>query len=170
MENEQNSIEILGEVVEEKNIDENAVENNDEANKTSENTETVAENNNDTEIVDLPKENNNDTECHGINISEEVVATIAGIAASEVNGVASMNGGFVGGLSEMLGKKTKGVKVQVGEKETIIDINLTVEYGARIPDVAWEVQNKVKTQVESMTGLNVTAVNIHIQGVSLKNN
>lgn len=170
MENEQNSIEILGEVVEEKNIDENAVENNDEANKTSENTETVAENNNDTEIVDLPKENNNDTEGHGINISEEVVATIAGIAASEVNGVASMNGGFVGGLSEMLGKKTKGVKVQVGEKETIIDINLTVEYGARIPDVAWEVQNKVKTQVESMTGLNVTAVNIHIQGVSLKNN
>ena len=58
---------------------------------------------------------------NGINISEEVVATIASIAASEVNGVASMNGGFVGGLSEMLGKKTKGVKVQVGEKDTVID-------------------------------------------------
>ena len=102
-----------------------------------------------------------------IKISEEVVATIAGIAASEVNGVASMNGGFVGGLSEMLGKKTKGVKVQVGDKETIIDINLTVEYGARIPDIAWEVQNKVKTQVESMTGLKGVVVNIHVQGVSL---
>ena len=104
---------------------------------------------------------------NGINISEEVVATIASIAASEVNGVASMNGGFVGGLSEMLGKKTKGVKVQVGEKDTVIDINITVEYGARIPDIAWEVQNKVKTQVETMTGLNVVAVNIHVQGVSM---
>ena len=104
---------------------------------------------------------------NGINISEEVVATIAGIAASEVNGVASMSGGFVGGLSEMLGKKTKGVKVQVGDKETIIDINLTIEYGARIPDIAWEVQNKVKTQVESMTGLKGVIVNIHVQGVSL---
>lgn len=115
------------------------------------------------EVVDLDAE----AEINGINISEEVVATIASIAASEVNGVASMNGGFVGGLSEMLGKKTKGVKVQVGEKETVIDINITVEYGARIPDIAWEVQNKVKTQVESMTGLNVVAVNIHVQGVNL---
>lgn len=115
------------------------------------------------EIIEIDAE----TEINGINISEEVVATIASIAAAEVNGVASMNGGFVGGLSEMLGKKTKGVKVQVGEKDTVIDINITVEYGARIPDIAWEVQNKVKTQVETMTGLNVVAVNIHVQGVSM---
>lgn len=119
------------------------------------------------EVVAIEPISDGETEINGINISEEVVATIAGIAASEVNGVASMNGGFVGGLSEMLGKKTKGVKVQVGEKDTVIDINLTVEYGARIPDIAWEVQNKVKTQVESMTGLSVVAVNIHVQGVSL---
>ena len=119
------------------------------------------------EMIEIKKE-----ELSGISISEEVVATIASIAASEVNGVASMSGGFVGGLSEMLGKKTKGVRVQVGEKDTVIDINLMVEYGARIPDIAWEVQNKVKTQVESMTGLNVVSVNIHVQNVSFqkKNN
>lgn len=102
----------------------------------------------------------------GIKISDEVVAIIASMAASEVKGVANMSGGLVGGISEILGKKTKGVKVQVGEKETTIDISLIVEYGARIPDVAWEVQNKVKTQVESMTGLKVVAVNVIVQGVN----
>lgn len=100
----------------------------------------------------------------GINISEEVVATIAGIAAQEVKGVASMN---ASGIGEMFGRKPKGVKVQVGEKDTVIDISLTIEYGARIPDIAWEVQNKVKTQVESMTGLNVVSVNVHVQGVNM---
>lgn len=105
-----------------------------------------------------------DEDTKGISISEEVVATIAGIAAQEVKGVASMN---ANGIGEMLGRKTKGVKVQIGDKDTVIDINVTVEYGARIPDIAWEVQNKVKTQVEKMTGLNVAAVNVHIQGVSV---
>lgn len=101
---------------------------------------------------------------NGISISEEVVATIAGMAAQEVKGVASMN---ANGIGEMFGRKTKGVKVQTGEKDTVIDINVTVEYGARIPDIAWEVQNKVKTQVEAMTGLNVVAVNVYVQGVSM---
>ena len=105
-----------------------------------------------------------DEDTKGISISEEVVATIAGIAAQEVKGVTAMN---ANGIGEMLGRKTRGVKVQIGEKETVIDINVTVEYGARIPDIAWEVQNKVKTQVEAMTGLNVVAVNVHIQGVSV---
>ena len=100
----------------------------------------------------------------GINISEEVVATLAGIAAQEVKGVASLN---ANGIGEMFGRKTKGVKVQVGAKDTVIDISLIVEYGARIPDIAWEVQNKVKTQVEKMTGLNVVSVNVHIQGVNM---
>lgn len=154
-EKEKEPIEIIGEVVEEKKVEETA-------NAESVVEETGSKENKKEELV-----TENEAEINGINISEEVVATIAGIAASEVNGVASMNGGFVGGLSEMLGKKTKGVKVQVGDKETIIDINLTVEYGARIPDIAWEVQNKVKTQVESMTGLKGVVVNIHVQGVSL---
>jgi len=103
-----------------------------------------------------------DADVQGINISEEVVATIAGLAAQEVKGVNSLN---ASGISEVFGMKTKGVKVQVGEKDAVIDISLTVDYGARIPDIAWEVQNRVKTQVETMTGLNVVSVNVHVQGV-----
>ncbi len=103
-----------------------------------------------------------DSDTHDINISEEVVATIAGLAAQEVKGVAALN---ASGISEVFGMKTKGVKVQNGEKETVIDVSLTVDYGSRIPDIAWEVQNRVTTQVESMTGLHVVAVNVHVQGV-----
>ena len=111
----------------------------------------------------------NETEVNGIKISDDVVAKIAGIAASEVKGVSSMNGGFAGGISEVFGKKNfaKGVKVQVGDKEVLIDLFVTVEYGCRIPDIAWEIQNKVKTAVESMTGLKVLEVNVHVQGVNM---
>lgn len=109
-------------------------------------------------------------EGEGIKIADDVVATIAGIAASDVPGVAGMAGGLAGGISEILGRKnlTKGVKVQVGEKETSIDINIIVEYGARIPDVSWEIQKRVKKAVESMTGLKVVEVNIHVQGVNIE--
>lgn len=103
-----------------------------------------------------------------IRISDEVVAIIAGIAATEVEGVAGMAGGFVGGISEMLGKRnlSKGVRVEVGDKETAIDVFMIVEYGVRIPKVAQLVQENVKQAVESMTGLNVVEVNIHVQGVA----
>jgi uncharacterized alkaline shock family protein YloU len=110
-----------------------------------------------------------ETEVNGIKISEDVVSIISGMAAAEVPGVAGMSGGIVGGISEILGKKnfSKGVKVQVGEKETAIDLFIIVEYGCRIPDIAWEIQNKVKYAVENMTGLKVVEVNIHVQGVNL---
>lgn len=110
-----------------------------------------------------------ETEVNGIKIAEDVVAKIAGIAASEVKGVFSMNGGIAGGISEMFGKKSfsKGVKAQVTEKDTTLDLFIIVEYGTRIPDIAWEIQNKVKTAVENMTGLKVLEVNIHVQGVNL---
>ena len=66
------------------------------------------------------------------------------------------------------GKKNlaKGIKVEVGEKDTKIDVNIIVEYGVRIPDVAFEIQNKVKKAVETMTGLKVIEVNVHVQGVN----
>ena len=126
-------------------------------------------NENEQAIVSKENEQMAETEVNGIKIAEEVVAKIAGIAASEVKGVYGMNGGFVEGLSEMLGKKSfsKGVKVQVGEKDTTIDLFIIVEYGCRIPDIAWEIQNRVKTAVENMTGLKVLEVNIHVQGVNL---
>ena len=104
----------------------------------------------------------------GIKIANDVVAVIAGVAVSEVQGVASMSGGFAGGITEVLsGKKnlSKGIKVEADEKEVKIDVNIVVEYGTRIPDVAFEIQNKVKKAVENMTGLKVAEVNVHVQGV-----
>lgn len=105
-----------------------------------------------------------------VKISDEVVAIIAGIAATEVPGVAGMSGSIAGGIAEILGRKnlSKGVKVEVGEKEAAIDLYIIIEYGCRIPDVAWEIQEKVKKSVETMTGLNVIEVNIHIQGVYIE--
>jgi uncharacterized alkaline shock family protein YloU len=109
-------------------------------------------------------------EMGGVKIADEVVAIIAGIAATEVQGVAGMSGGIAGGIAEMLGRKnlSKGVKVEVGEKEAAIDLYIIVEYGSRIPDVAWEIQERVKKSVETMTGLNCVEVNIHIQGVNIE--
>ena len=113
---------------------------------------------------------NQEGESSNIKISNDVVAVIAGKAVSEAPGVYAMAGGFAGGISEVLsGKKnlSKGIKVEVGEKETRIDVNIIVEYGTRIPDVAFEIQNRVKKAVEAMTGLNVSSVNIHIQGINI---
>jgi uncharacterized alkaline shock family protein YloU len=102
-----------------------------------------------------------------IRIADEVVGIIAGLAATEISGVAGMSGGLVGGIAEMLGKKnlSKGVKVEVGEKEAAVDLYLIVEYGIRIPDIALKVQENVKRAIESMTGLDVVEVNVHVQGV-----
>ncbi|MGI6778076.1 MAG: Asp23/Gls24 family envelope stress response protein [Acetivibrionales bacterium] len=104
-----------------------------------------------------------------VKITNEVVAIIAGIAAMEVPGVIAMSGGIAGGIAEALGRKnlTKGVKVEVGEREAAVDLYIIVDYGCRIPDVAWNIQEKVKKAVETMTGLTVVEVNIHVQGVNI---
>ena len=125
----------------------------------------MEENNQEVEnIEEIPVVEGNDT----IKIANEAVATYAGIAISDVPGVYGMAGSFAGGITEALsGKKnlTKGVKVDVGEKDAKIDVNIIVEYGARIPEVAFEIQTRVKKSVESMTGLKVLEVNVHVQGV-----
>ncbi len=123
------------------------------------------EENND-EIIDNDDEisvEGNDT----IKIANEAVATYAGIAVSEVSGVYGMAGGFAGITEALSGKKNlaKGIKVDVGEKSAKVDVNIIVEYGARIPDVAFEIQTRVKKSVENMTGLKVLEVNVHVQGV-----
>jgi len=102
-----------------------------------------------------------------IKIANEAVATYAGIAVSEVPGVYGMAGGFAGITEALSGKKNlaKGIKVDVDEKSAKIDVNIIVEYGARIPDVAFEIQTGVKKSVENMTGLKVLEVNVHVQGV-----
>ena len=104
----------------------------------------------------------------GVKISDDVVAVIAGIAVSDVQGVAGMAKGFAGGLTEALsGKKNmaKGIKVDITNKEAKIDVNIIVEYGSRIPDVAFEIQSRVRKSVKEMTGLEVVSVNVHVQGV-----
>ncbi len=102
-----------------------------------------------------------------ISFANDVVATIAGIATVEVEGVAGMSGGFSGGLAELLGRKnlTKGVKVEVGKEECAVDLFIIVEYGSEIPAMCQKIQANVKKAVETMTGLRVVETNIHIQGV-----
>ena len=102
-----------------------------------------------------------------VRIADEVIASIAGIAAVDVTGVVGMSSGLIGGMAEMMGKKNpaKGVKVQVGAREVAVDLYILVEYGLRIPDVALQVQEKVKEAVETATGLSVIEVNVHVQGV-----
>ncbi|MHB8918737.1 MAG: Asp23/Gls24 family envelope stress response protein [Desulfocucumaceae bacterium] len=103
-----------------------------------------------------------------IKVSDEVVKIIAGLAATEVPGVVGMSSGVVGGIAEMLGRKnmSKGVKVEVGEKEAAVDMFVVMEYGTRIPDVAAKIQENVKKAIENMTGLLVVEVNVNVQGVA----
>ncbi|MFW6287131.1 MAG: Asp23/Gls24 family envelope stress response protein [bacterium] len=99
-----------------------------------------------------------------IKIANEVVAIIASLAASEIDGVAGMSGGVGSGIAEMLGHK-KGVKVDTGDNECVVDISVIVEYGTSIPEVAENIQSNVKQAIESMTGLNAVEINVHVQGV-----
>ncbi len=118
------------------------------------------------QVVELSEEIK--TENDGIKIADDVVAVIAGMAISEIQGVAGMAGGFAGGITEVFsGKKSlsKGVKVDILENKAKIHVNIIVDYGTRIPDIAYEIQTKVKKAVENMTGLNVEEVNVNVQGV-----
>ncbi len=103
-----------------------------------------------------------------VKIANDVVATIAGLAATEIAGVAGMSGGIAGGITELLGRKnlTKGVKVEVTEDNAVVDLYMVVEFGVLIPEVAQKVQDNVKMAIESMTGLKTKAINVHIQGVT----
>lgn len=104
-----------------------------------------------------------------LNISEDVIGIIAGLAASEVEGIAGMTLGFVDGINQILGgnkKYSKGVKITLDGKKVTIDLFVNVTYGVRIPDIAWAAQNAVKSAVENMTGLEVVAVNINVQGIT----
>ena len=105
-----------------------------------------------------------------VQIADEVVAIIAGLASSEVEGVASMAGNITNELVGKLGMKnlSKGVKVDVLENVVCVNLNLNLEYGYSIPETCKKVQEKVKTAIENMTGLEVSDVNISIAGVALE--
>lgn len=105
-----------------------------------------------------------------IKISVDVVTTIAGIAASEIAGV-SMYTSFAAGVAQRLGAKkstSKGVKVDMNANSVSVDLYIVVEYGVKIPELAWNIQENVKTKIETMTGLDVSKVNIHIEGISFE--
>lgn len=110
------------------------------------------------------------TEMGSIQIAPEVIEVIAGLATVEVEGVAGMSGGISAGIAELLGRKnlSKGVKVEVGQREAAVDVNIVVEYGRRIPEIAGEIQRNVKRSIETMTGLNVVEVNVHVHDVQFK--
>ena len=105
-----------------------------------------------------------------VQIADEVVAIIAGLAATEVEGVASMAGNITNELVGKLGMKnlSRGVKVAVSENEVTVEMSLNMAYGYSIPKTSAKVQERVKSAIENMTGLSVSEVNIHIAGVDMK--
>ena len=101
-----------------------------------------------------------------VQIADDVIAVVAEIAALEVDGIVGTAAGKGDFMQAFSGKKRpKGVKVEVAEDEVFIDLGVVVKYGAKIQKSCKEVQEKVKNSVETMTGLNVVSVNIHVVGV-----
>lgn len=116
------------------------------------------------------EENNNTETTSSIRISDDALAAIAALAATDIEGVASMAGNVTNEIVARLGVKnlSKGVKISYDGKEVRIELSLNVDYGTNIPAVCENVRNKVKDQVENMTGLPVSEVSIHIAAVSLE--
>lgn len=108
--------------------------------------------------------------CGEVVIADEVVAVIAGLAAMEVDGVASMAGDATKELISKIGRKTlsKGVKVDILEGVVTIAITLNLKYGFNIMAVSAKVQEKVKAAVENMTGLTVADVNVRVAGIEVE--
>ena len=103
-------------------------------------------------------------------IADEVIAVIAGLAATEVKGVSKMSGNITKEIISKLGMKnlSKGVKISVEDGKVVVDLAVNLEYGYNIPEVTANVQERVKSAIETMTGLTVESVNIRIAGVNLE--
>ena len=112
----------------------------------------------------------NDNSMGEVQIADEVVAIIAGLAATEVKGVASMYGNITNELVAKLGMKnlSRGVKIEVADGKVGVELAINMEYGYSIPEVTGTVQDKVKSAIETMTGLEVAEVNIRVAGVNLE--
>ena len=104
-----------------------------------------------------------------VRIADEVVAIIAGLATTEVEGVSSMAGNITNEIVSRLGMKnlSKGILVEVMENEVKVDVAINIAYGYSIPDVSAKVQDKVKSAIENMTGLTVAVVNVRIASVDM---
>lgn len=111
---------------------------------------------------------NENEEKNGIQITEEVIAVITREAIKNIEGVVKVATGFAGGISEALSKKNtgKGIKVEINEQQAKIELGIIVKYGIRIPEVATKIQEKITKDVQEMTGLTITSVNIRVQGIA----
>lgn len=105
-----------------------------------------------------------------VKIADDVIAIIAGLAATEVTGVARMCGNITNELVSKLGMKklSKGVRVVVEDNIVSVDLALELDYGVSIPTISEKVQDRVKTAIENMTGLKVSEVNVRVAGVALE--
>jgi uncharacterized alkaline shock family protein YloU len=108
-----------------------------------------------------------DKDVGNVSFANDVLAIIAGLAASEIEGVAGMSGGLAGGIAEMLGRKNlaKGIKIAVNDKLIAVDINMIVTYGFKLHEVSRKVQANVIKAIETMTGLSVERVNVNVLGI-----
>ncbi len=118
-------------------------------------------------VLEMNPENNG---LGKVEIAPEVIEVIAGIAASEIEGVASMRGNFAAGVAERLGKKNhgKGVKVDLTDEGIIIDVYCVMIFGVSIPTVAQKIQDNIRQALLNMTALEVNEVNIHVVGVQFE--
>ena len=107
-----------------------------------------------------------------IKVADEVVAIIAGLAATEVEGVSSMAGNITNEIVSRLGMKnlSKGIQIEIADNEVVVDVALNIAYGYSIPEVSTEVQEKVKSAIETMTGLSVATINVRIASVDMGEN
>jgi len=119
---------------------------------------------------DIPLDSlENGNELGGVQIHHSVIASIARVAALKIPGVVEMSGGIVDGLAGMIGKKSadRGIRVEFQESSVTLELNVVLEYGTRIPHVAWQIQTEVRRAVEQMTGKPVKAVHVVVQGIRL---
>lgn len=105
-----------------------------------------------------------------VRIADEVIAIIAGLAATEVEGVSSMAGNITNELVSKLGMKnlSKGIKIEIKENVVKVDVALNIRFGYAIPNVSTKVQERVKSAIENMTGLEVSSVNVRIASVEME--
>ena len=110
------------------------------------------------------------TDLGAIQIHNNVIAIIARLSALKVPGVVEMSGSLVDGIAGMIGKKSsdRGIRVDLEENTVAIELHVVLEYGVRIPQVAWQVQSEVRQAVEQMTGKNVKAVNVIVQSLRFR--
>ncbi len=123
-----------------------------------------------TDHADFPFEHvENGTELGSVQIHNSVIAAIAREAALKIPGVVELSGGLVDGLAGMIGKKSsdRGIRVEHQDSSVSLELHVVLEFGTRIPHVAWQVQTEVRASVEKMTGKPVKAVNVIVQGIRL---